>query len=809
MDFSINNLLANFADDKLVAPKALEKKLGCEDPSGLKQLEIALDALEKIGVLTKERGKYRRLSEEGVVEGKLRCSSKGFCFAIQDQEESEDIYVRESQLSNAWNGDRVLIKVTKEGRRRRSPEGEVKLILERGNPSVIARVKQTERGLRGVPLDDRLLFELELQPSELVADPASVLEQLVHVEILRYPLGDYLPQGAITRVLGNDAESADDNELVCCKYDLNRGFNESTLQAAAAIPSKLKKTDFKNRLDFRKHLTLTLSTGHPEATIQGFEAAATELMDCAFSLQASANGLWQLGIHIADVSQFVEPDTPLDREANRRGMAVPLADNVIPLFPPNLMALTPDQERLTLSILVTLSATGEVLEYELQPSVIRVGYNVTAQEVTAILNGQGEALYPHLSDVYTVLEQLQTVSQVLQQQRQGRGSFELQLPINHLLAGRDEGLLGAMAVPEQGQARAIVAEVAVLANQIVMSHLQSLGLPAIYRVQSPPELYQVQEFIKLTGNLGISLGLSQEETVQPQDYQTFAQQIAQQELTPLLMKLLLETLSNTTSSAVAGPHFGLAVVQGYGHFTAPLHRYSDLLNQRVVKAIFLEGRDRRTARAKEVVNLRHSNCLGQVSWNVLPPETQRDLELAIAASLPHLNEREHIAQQSLKDLNGLQKVKQMQSRTGELFKGIITGIQSYGFFVDIETLMVEGLVHVSSLKDDWYEYRSRQQILIGRKNHRQYRLGDQVEVQVKNVDYYRQQIDLLVIGGGSQATDEEFAEANEPEHDRRGHERGSGGRDNNRDNPSRGRLDSETADRETDQETVGADAELG
>ncbi len=164
MEFSIAALLANFTDDKLVAPKALEKKLECQDDASQQKLQIALDALEKIGILAKERGKYRRIVEDGVVEGKLRCSSKGFCFAIQDVEGSEDIYIRESQLNSAWNGDRVLVRVTKEGSRRRSPEGEVRLILERANPSVLARLKKTETGdLRAVPLDDRLLFELQLR----------------------------------------------------------------------------------------------------------------------------------------------------------------------------------------------------------------------------------------------------------------------------------------------------------------------------------------------------------------------------------------------------------------------------------------------------------------------------------------------------------------------------------------------------------------------------------------------------------------------------------------------------------------------
>ena len=165
MNFSIASLLANFSNDKLVTTKALEKKLNCSDDVDVSDLTIALDALERIGVLEKERGKYRRIYEEDVIEGKLRCSSKGFCFAIQDDEEADDIYVREAHLHHAWNGDRVLVRVTKEGNRRRSPEGEVQLILERANSSVLARIREAEDSdsLQAVPLDDRLLFQLDLK----------------------------------------------------------------------------------------------------------------------------------------------------------------------------------------------------------------------------------------------------------------------------------------------------------------------------------------------------------------------------------------------------------------------------------------------------------------------------------------------------------------------------------------------------------------------------------------------------------------------------------------------------------------------
>ncbi|MEM7757003.1 MAG: iron ABC transporter substrate-binding protein, partial [Cyanobacteria bacterium P01_A01_bin.40] len=235
MEFSIATLLAQFVDDKLVAGKSLEKKLGCEDEDSIQKLQITLDALEKIDVLVKERGKYRRVYEDNIVEAKLRCSSKGFCFAIQDEENADDIYVRESHLSNAWNGDRVFVKIIKEGSRRRSPEGEVKLILERSNPSLLATVTNNEEQYKAIPLDDRLLFELDLK--ENGQDLQAALEHLVHVSVLRYPLGQHPPLGKVTKVLGSDAEEAADVDIVSCKHDLPLEFPEKAQAAIAKLPT--------------------------------------------------------------------------------------------------------------------------------------------------------------------------------------------------------------------------------------------------------------------------------------------------------------------------------------------------------------------------------------------------------------------------------------------------------------------------------------------------------------------------------------------------------------------------------------------
>ncbi len=755
MEFSIATLLANFTNDKLVAAKVLEKKLDCQDEPCLQKLHIALDILEKVGILVKDRGKYRRVPEEDVIEAKLRCSSKGFCFAIQEEEGSEDIYIRESHLSTAWNGDRVLVKTTKEGSRRRSPEGEVRLILERSNQSLLARLKQNSKSFRAVPLDDRLLFEIELQNEQNLAE---AIDHLVHVEILRYPLGQSPPLGRVVQILGSDAEAASDVDLVCCKHDLSRNFSANVLEAASGLPSQLTKTELKKRLDLRSLLTLTYK-GIAD------NIASHSIVENAFTLEKTADGHWQLGVHMPDVAYHIPPDSILDRESRKRGSCVYLGETVLPMLPEAVeqsCSLLQGCDRLTISVLLTLDpATGQLVEFEIQPSVICVDHELSQQEVEAILSNQLENR-EELATVAEKLQQLAALSQGVREQSQQRGSFELKLPLRQYPYG-DEGVLGAIVVTDS-QAQLLLTQLVILANQVIANHLQVLGVPAIYRTQLTPELEEVQEMMKLASNLGVELRLD-EEKITPNDFQRFTQQFATSPSEQVLTYLLQGTLKNAVYSAKAGFHFGLAL-QNYTRANSPLRRYPDLLVQRVLQILFEQGRDRRTTRAKERVNLRHSSAHGEVTWNVLPPEIHQELETELAKMILQLNEREKEVQDAEDDLVGLQKAQLMKQRTGEVFQGLITGVQSYGFFVEIEVqadngrlLRVEGLVHVSSLKDDWYEYRARQQALFGRKNRASYRLGDRVAVKVKSVDYYRQQIDLVTVNGES--TEGEDIEVNE------------------------------------------------
>jgi len=746
MEFSIATLLANFTDDKLVARKVLEKKLGCEDEKSLQKLHIALDVLEKIGILVKERGKYRRVMEEGIIEAKLRCSSKGFCFAIQDVEGAEDIYIRESHLSNAWNGDRVLVRVLKEGSRRRSPEGEVKLILERSNHTLLARIKQVENGFRAVPLDDRLLFELKIQPNGAKLEDA--IDHLAHVEVLRYPLAQYPPLGRVVQILGSDAEAAADIDLVTCKHDLSRTFADNVLEAAAKLPKKLLKADLKNRLDLRNVFTIT---------IEGVNGD-TKVIENAFSLERNPSGNWLLGVHIADISHYVQPDEALDREALKRGKSVYLGELILPMLPPIVAercSLVAGSDRLTISFLITIDPkSGQIVEWEIQPSVIKVETALTTEQAEEILAGEFHNQSP---EVLEILQNLQALQRDLRQVRLNRGSLQLNLPPSQN-PYYDEGILGAVVVNDL-PVRSLLTELVLLVNQLMATHLNALGVPAIWRVQGTPDIEDVQEMLKLAINLGVDLALDPEADIQPLDYQHLTRAFTESASEQVLTYLLQDTLKPSAYSTTKGPHFGLSLGQ-YVHFSAPLRRYPDLLMQRVYYTLLEHGRDRRNTRVRERVNLRHSSSHEEINWNVLPPELQQELQSDLTRVIVQINDREKEVQEAEADLAVLQKAQLMKQRIGEVFQGVITGVQSYGFFVEIEVpaeavesssnpgvpLRVEGLVHVSSLKDDWYEYRARQQALFGRKNRASYRLGDRVAVQVKSVDYYRQQIDLVTVG---------------------------------------------------------------
>ncbi|MEN9228853.1 MAG: RNB domain-containing ribonuclease [Gloeomargarita sp. HHBFW_bins_205] len=666
MPFSIGELLGNLPEDKLIAPKVLAKKLFCETESDRRRLRIALDVLTKLALVTEEFGKYRRVPMPDVVKARLRFS-RGSFWAVQEEPGTADIYIPARYLGTAWHGDWGLIKVMRKGRNRRSPEGEVFLVLERAITALVAQVKLTEQGYVAKPLDDRLNITVAL-PGE---DVGQWVDQLVYVTIQRYPLAQMPAQGAIKQVLGPDAQSADPARLVLCKHNL-------VPHPPAGLPPELtcNPTDWP-RQDYRELPTWGLGK-------------------LAVSWQGE-----RLGIHLLDGTAYLPSETLVDWYARQQGATFGLGDTLYPMTPPAPIGT----EWPSISLWVELDAAGQAGAYRLEPGWVRVSDSPPPELVTAVTDWV-ERTQPWVG-----------------------------LPLEDPYPWPDEHPSGLPRQTTDSTAR-VTQALALLANHLLARHFQALQLPGIFRGQpSPdPDAWERYRFLLQT------LGLTPPETL---DLPTLLALLQAHELAPLLQTLFWEILKPPADSLQATDHFGLGLTP-YLHAVAPLDRYTDWFNQRVLWALFTQGKDRKSPRSKETVDLRSSSCHGRVDWPVLPPAVQEELQTQAQQLLSHWTERERLHRQAWEDYEHLLWLHRCRLSPGQRVHGLIVGVESYGFFVAIEKTPLQGLVHVTALRNDWYEFRPQQQALVGRRTGTTFTVGMLVDVMVKGVDYYRQQVDLLL-----------------------------------------------------------------
>lgn len=771
MDFSVPSLfnyLFAATSDQPLSLSQLQHDLDAGSPDQQAALDLALAALQKLGLIAisgdPSTATITRQPESGLVVGRLRCSSKGFCFAIRDEPGVEDIYIHGSNLQGAWNGDQVLARVTKDGNRRRSPEGEVAAVIERSNPTVVGRLKQADDGLRVVPLDDRMLFELTLDPQADQADPDAADGRFAYVEVVRYPLADQLPVGRIRKILGSNPETSMDIDLVCCRHDLPQSFGPDTLEAAGSLSGKVSKSELGRRQDFRDWLTVILDP---------LPLAQAHSPSVAVSVSPIDDEGWQLGVHIADAAYWIPADHPLDQEARHRGSDVYLDPSVVPMLPPAaqaLIGLQSQQEKLTLSVLMDLAADGGLISAAIHPSVIipraRLSYG-TVQSLLLSEPIDGKALSglsgANLSDLIHLFHHLQKVAQLIAQQRHQQGGIDLPQPPLHFSPNLAESREGVLLLDPQSVTQRMMAEFTVLTQRVVGTHLRELGIPALYLTQSTPTT--LQNSLRLAANLKLIPDANT--SITPELWQQLTQQIQDStqvdpSASPAFVSQLLGNLPKPhLDSDATDPHFGLGIPMPYAPIVDPGHNYAALVNQRALQLAFSKGRDRRSSRVKEGVDLHSSSCHGRIGWKVLPPKHQDSWAEVVQSVVDPLNQQQQQVAEAEKELIELKKSQFMQEHLGQVFGGLIVGTQNYGFFVSVDPIQAEGLVHVSSLKTDWYEYWSSAQALVGRKSRRQYRLGDRVEVRIKNVDYYRRQIDLEVVSDGILSSEDESSQGSQ------------------------------------------------
>jgi ribonuclease R len=679
-----------------------------EQRAGFKRV---LKSLVASGSLVQIRGnRYGVPDLMNLVVGRVQTHPRGFAFVVPERpieadgggEISGDLYIAGANLNQAMHGDRVIARVERltDGR----AEGRIVRILERGAQTLVGRYVLDESGLGFVtPFDRRLILDVQIPHGEqLGATPG----EMVVAEITRWPTASRNAVGRVTQVLGDIDAPGVDTEIVIRKYGIPDAHGDEAIEEARRIGQHVRERDLRGRTDFRALPTVTIDGEHARD------------FDDAITIERLTNGHFWLGVHIADVSHYVQEGGALDLEAYERGTSVYFPERAVHMFPAELAtglcSLNPHVDRLVQSCLMEVDRRGHVVRYEIHDGIINSNERMTYTAVNAILTDRDPEVIERYRVLVPAFELMQELFGILNDRRRRRGSIDFDLKEPEIVLD-DEGLVEEIIAAERNVAHRIIEEFMLLANETVAGHLEEAEAPALYRVHEPPDPLKVAQFEEFIGTLGYGLG-APAGTIRPRQFQRLVERMRGKPEEKPIAFLMLRTMQKARYDAANLGHFGLAA-GSYTHFTSPIRRYPDLVVHRVLRET-RQGltEERRTELGEDL------------------PEMAR-----------HTSDRERRADEAERELVQWKKVRFMADKVGDEFEGYITGVTAFGLFIELVEHFVEGLVHVSTMADDYYRFVERAHVLRGENTEKVYRLGDKVRVQVVRVDLERRQIDLGLV----------------------------------------------------------------
>ncbi|HUF76238.1 MAG TPA: ribonuclease R [Longimicrobiales bacterium] len=627
--------------------------------------------------------------------GLLSVTRGGDAF-VRAEEGGPDVFVPGDALASGMDGDRVMVSIERHPPGR-NPEGRVARVLERARQTVVGTLHRSKRVAFVVPLDRRLHREVLIARSD---DSEAEDGDVVVVRLLSFGDARTRPSGTIERVLGPLSDPGVDVLAIAHGFGLPLEFTEEVVRAAEDAAATRSSEPGRGRVDRTALLTFTI------------DPADAKDHDDALSVEALGPGLWEVGVHIADVSHFVLPGGAVDQEALTRGTSVYLVDRVIPMLPPvlssDVCSLLVEAPRFALSLFMSMDAQGRVRERRYERTTIRCRHGLSYEEAQAILEGNGSA-GPELDGAVRALDDL---ARAVRASRSARGALDLDLPEAYVVLDR-EGLPVDIQRRERLESHRLVEDFMILANEVVAGDLVAHDLPGLFRVHEPPSPEKIQELADVLAPLGLEV--PRRKSVKPRDLQALLEVGRSPEERSLISSLVLRTLTKARYDPENLGHFGLAS-GGYAHFTSPIRRYPDLVTHRAIAAAFCEGPSLPEGTAEALQ--------GVADWSSLREQGAEEAERATVA---------------------LKKVEFMERHLGEVFTGKVSGLVPFGIFVTLEDYFVDGLIHVRSLEDDFYRYSPKDYALVGEKRGRRYRLGDRLEVQVSKVDKEARHIDFLAI----------------------------------------------------------------
>ena len=671
-------------------------------------LRRRLATLVESGALIKVRGnRYGLPDRMQLVTGRVIVNPRGFGFVTPDQPVvglDGDLYIAGANLNQAMHGDRVVARVERQRSEGRA-EGRIVRILERATDQLVGRLETDESGLAYVvPFDRRLVMDVHIPKGQSGEAKAG---ELVVVALTRFPTPTRGPVGRVTEVLGNLDTPGMDTKLVIRKFGIPDDNPDAAVAEARKLGSQVRPRDIKGRHDFRARQTVTI------------DGETARDFDDAITLEKLPNGHFWLGVHIADVSHYVPEGSALDAAAYERGTSVYFPDRAVHMFPEELStglcSLNPDVDRLVQSCLMDIDAHGTVCRYEMHDGVIHSDARMTYADVNAILVDRDPDTRGRYASLVPMFELMNELFEALNARRRRRGSIDFDLPAAEFLMD-DEGRVEAIVASERNQAHRIIEECMLIANETVASHLDEKNTPSLFRVHESPDPLKVEEFEDFTASLGYSLG-APSEGVAPRHFQRLLQRLrGKPEARPVAF-LMLRTMQEARYDIQNRGHFGLAA-PSYTHFTSPIRRYPDLVVHRALRET-RPGARRAPGRAARTEAL---------------PEVAR-----------HTSEVERRAEDAEREVVQWKKVRFMADKVGDEFTGYVTGVTAFGLFIELVEHFVEGLVHISSMADDYYIFFERQHELRGEKSRKVYRLGDVAKVQLVRVDREHRKLELALV----------------------------------------------------------------
>ncbi len=653
-----------------------------------------LDEMVSRGELLRtRRGSFAVPGRVDLLPGRIQGTRRGDSWVIPEDGDGEDLRVSVEHLKGAMHGDRVL------ARRLEGRSGEVVRIVQRARDTIVGRIEMVGGAWFVRPQDGRDAYDIIIPDSERL-DAVDGEMVVCKVEVF----GDARrgPVGKVVERLGELHRPGVDVLAIVRKLGLPEAFPEDVLAEAAKIPDEVAAKDLRQRQDLRGLVTFTIDSDDAKD------------LDDAISLQPTEDG-WRLGVHIADVGNYVHEGTALDREALRRGTSVYLVDRVIPMLPERLSngvcSLLPEQDRLTLSVFVDYDAAGRRVRHQLQESVIRTRARLSYSGVNQTLEGQPpDAQYEELMPILFGMARLKDI---LGRRRRERGAIDLSVR-DFKVRLDDAGKPIAIERRERTEADQLIEEFMLQANEVVAELGTRQNLPFLFRVHEEPDPEKLEILRGLLSRFGYHLAGGNGKKLHPRALQEVLEHVAGKPEEHLVNAVVLRSMARARYDTAAIGHFGLSTPL-YSHFTSPIRRYPDLVIHRILKE-HLRRRPMRDERREDLV--------------------ARLPEIARLSS-----ERERQADEAERESLDLKKVEFMRDRVGETFDGIVTGVTPFGIFVEV-SLGVEGLLRVSSLTDDYYHYDEKQFQLVGERQRRVFRLADRLRVRVERVDVEHGEIEL-------------------------------------------------------------------